>query len=374
MNMISMKDIHDDIKFLIELGGYRQVNSDGSISVVGFDDNEKVHGKVIKILSPNLKTPDIGEDIVILNPFKQVQVNTIALSKFYRLLAYVPARFIHRIMEKTIQLHESNAECSIDEIAWISKFEGSKKEKLIDSKTLDEFHKVLTENRKPKTNQLLSIKYDRKVEATKVTSDFLKNVDNYNIRKKTKKLLTAMYHELLGEDLSIYSHKPVGMINRQNEAFFRTLHDIYAKMHHVISVMVGVDIKLSRLLDIISNLEKYAKFTNHIVDISEADGEEVSIPNAATVSVEEVPKSPDEIRNSLTLEGVTTGKDIPAGIGIKLPPPPQQNPFAPPMGAFPQMSMGIPQMGTPMVTQQMITQQHVGNPFNNQMANTFKPF
>lgn len=374
MGTISMKDINEDIKFLIELGGYRQINEDNSISVAGFSEKETVHGKVIKILSPNMKTPDIGEDIVILNPFKQVQVNTIALSKFYRLLAYVPARFIHRIMERTIQLHESNSQCSIDEVAWISKFEGTGKEKLIDAKTLEEFHKVLTENRRPKTNQLLSIKYDRKAEQTRVTSDFLKNVDNYNIRKKTKKLLKKIYHELLGEDLSVYNNKPTHLINRQNEAFFSTLHDIYEKMEHPIRVVVGIDVNLKRLRGIIANLEKYAKFTNHIVDISEADGEEISIPDNTVVKEEEPEKTKDEIRNSLTLDNIITPNKIPQGIQLTLPPPPTTNPFVP--MAPPVVAQGYAPMVQPvplMQQQQPMMQQQ--NPFQtNQMANTFKKF
>ncbi len=360
MGSLSMGQVNEDIRFLIQMGDYYEVLSNDTICVSGQEANPiSVNGNTIKILSAVMKTPEIGEDIALLNPFKQVQVNTVVLSKFYRILTYVPGRMIHAIMERTIALHEKNEDCTIDEIAWLSKFKGEKAN-LIDDKTLAEFHKVLTQSGKAKTNQLLSIKYDRNAEKTIIKSDFVKDVEGYNIRKKTKRLLLAIFEELLGDDLSEFSHVPTTLINRQSESMMTTIHNVYERLGDVPKVMLSVTVDLKKLREIISNLEKYTKFTNHIVDISVADVEETPIS-------ETEPSTPADIRSKLTLGNIPRAEELPVGQKLTLPQPIGQpvyhQPYASPVVyPTPMQQYGAPttmQPNMPFVTPRLALQHEV---------------
>ena len=307
---LTLSQVRDDLKFLIELGGYYKVHDDNVITVDGCDTCVSVKSRLMKIIGPNLRTPEMGEKIAILNPFKHSQVYTDIESRFYNMISYVPSRLIYTFANKIIALITSGENLEPDLVEYLSKF------KDIDEKMVKELNTLFTNNNKLKTASVLSIKFmnNRTTVRSKLLEE-LKGGKIKNIRKRTQTFVLQLLTEFLVPIKDLVCESTTIVVRRMN-AYLGTLAKLYKRINPTLELLLSIEVDVDRIFKIRNNLEHYAVFTNHIMDISAAadepnDTDEEDIEIEAEVVAED--KAEEKVDESVPLyKRLTLDKHQPA--------------------------------------------------------------
>lgn len=327
MSELTLREVSDSAKYLIELGNYYKVHTDATIAIDAEDGSVDPltikGGKLLKLISPDVRIPEVGEEMMILNPFKNIQLNTPALAKFYSIMTYVPSRMIFAMMEKTLLVavgEEDESTASNSAIEYASTVAAK-----ADGKLVAEFVKMFTVEGAFRSGKMLTMKYNKKTNSTVVTAPWL-DEEYPSVRKGSIKILKELFFKIIGDDLSEYEIISESLTMKKLDSILQTLYMVYQRIQEPAKVLFGSDMELDKLEFIISKITDYSVFTNNIQDISGS----MDVPDEVVdvITPEGEPLSLDKLSLSDVIGDEPVGRSITTPAPVITPTlPPVANPY-----------------------------------------------